>query len=190
MVFGFFKKKPVAAAAPPAVGRWVENAVYVDYGYGREGWVGNGTYKWEGPEPPGGRPQNPAETPEAIARLARRAHDKAMIAESEKKDEALLKYRQKYPPSKDEEENKAACDKVIAELEAKRLAERAAYSASLYTPNADLIKADAEFRKKDAERFAAQNASQPYGGRSKKRTKKSKKAGRRHKRSTKRRHSS
>jgi hypothetical protein len=183
MVFGFFKKKPVAApvtaAAQPAVGRWVENMEPFKTAYGYEILLRTGTYKWEGPEPPGGRPQNPAETPFGIAMLARIAHNKAMMVENKKKDEALLKFKQKYPPSKDEEENKA----VIAELDAKRKVERDAYWASLYTPDTKLLEAEAVIQEKTRQQYA----SQPYGGRSKKRTKK---AGRRHKRSTKRRHSS
>ncbi len=57
-------KKPTPPALPYAAppvepGKWVEN-----FGQDSEGL---GTYRWEGPEPPDGRPENPANTPEGKA---------------------------------------------------------------------------------------------------------------------------
>jgi len=67
MPFSLFGKKPAPA---PAVGKWVENVRYHDYGAGMQGETYLGTYHWEGPEPLNGiRPVNPAETPEGKARL-------------------------------------------------------------------------------------------------------------------------
>jgi hypothetical protein len=57
---------------PAPVGEWVQDIEFTSSGM-RE----LGTYTWEGPEPPNGRPQNPAETPEGIAALEEIRQDKA-----------------------------------------------------------------------------------------------------------------
>jgi hypothetical protein len=61
-----FKKPapaPVSTYVPPEPGKWVEE-------FGQNG-AELGTYRWEGPEPPGGRPENPANTPEGKANSER-----------------------------------------------------------------------------------------------------------------------
>ena len=98
---------------------WVENVHETDYGMGQVAYRPLGTYHWEGPEPPNGRPQNPAETPEGMARLQKIRNNKAASNAAEKARWAM---EAKALADKQEETRvcKEACDAAIAELRAKR----------------------------------------------------------------------
>jgi hypothetical protein len=111
----FRSKKPVA----PVVGKWVEDVDERNYGYGQIGRSFLGTYHWEGPEPANGRSQNPAETPEGIARLEKiRNNKQAMNAEEKSRVERETKAR--LERAEELRVCKEACDAAVAELKAKR----------------------------------------------------------------------
>ena len=88
---------------------------------GQVGYDPLGTYHWEGPEPPGGRPINPANTPEAKAKM-----QQAIIAKEQRMAEErnLLEKMKKVELDIAEEKRvcKEACDAAIAKLKAERIA--------------------------------------------------------------------
>jgi hypothetical protein len=108
-------KKPVA----PVAGKWVEDVHETNYGMGQIARNYLGTYHWEGPEPANGRPQNPAETPEGMARLQKIRNNKQAANAAEK---SRWEREAKARADKAEESRvcKEACDAAVAELKARR----------------------------------------------------------------------
>ena len=106
-LFNFLKKKE---------GKWVPEEEYSNYGHLYK----TGKYVWEGPEPKGGRPPNPANTPEALAK--RQANNNKRKANNEA---ARLRMNERIKQSAKNEEQKAeedkACQNAIAAVRAKRL---------------------------------------------------------------------
>lgn len=108
-LFNFLKKKE----KPP--GQWVPEIEYGNYGRTYE----TGKYVWEGPEPKGGRPPNPSETPEAIAK--RKANNNKRKANNEAamlRMNARIKQAAKNAEEKAEEDK--ACQNAINTVRAKR----------------------------------------------------------------------
>lgn len=101
----------------PKVGEWVEDVREIDYGYGRTGKNYMGTYHWEGPEPATGRPPNPAETPEGMARLQQIRNSKAREIANANASNAMLRQQRA-----DKAEEDRVCRAAIAELRARRVA--------------------------------------------------------------------
>ena len=119
-LFNFLKKKPAAAAAPAAPGRWIEDTQEYDANRYGTHTIGLGTFSWVGPEPANGvRPPNPATTPEF---MAAKEQNRLRQIESNAFSAKLLEDRRKARDEKDEEERvcKKACDKAIADLRASR----------------------------------------------------------------------
>ena len=80
----FTSKKPV-------YGEWVEDESEMTTSQGFP--IGLGTYHWEGPEPPDGRPENPGETPEGIAE---REEIQRNMAKEKKKAAIRAQQNQQY----------------------------------------------------------------------------------------------
>jgi len=105
-LFNFLKKKE---------GKWVPEEEYSNYGHLYK----TGKYVWEGPEPKGGRPPNPANTPEALAkRQANNIKKKANNEAAGLRMNARIKQATKNQEEKAEEDK--ACQNAIAAVRAKR----------------------------------------------------------------------
>ena len=119
-LFNFLKKKPAAAAAPAAPGRWIEDTQEYDANRYGTHTIGLGTFSWVGPEPANGvRPPNPATTPEYLAQKEQNRLNRIESNASYAKSQAA---RRKAQDEKAEEQRvcQEACDKAIADLRASR----------------------------------------------------------------------
>ena len=116
---GWFSKKPSTPVAPvvPSVGSWVRDFTYEDHGYGQMGKRILDTFHWEGPEPPDGRPMNPANTDEFKANLQRKKEESETSAAYYKAEQ-----EKRAREEADRAEEKQVCSAAIAELKARRAA--------------------------------------------------------------------